>query len=100
MDPIGNRTITYTALPAAPPDEVLSQEWCTYRREAGRLLAEGREGKFVLIKGARVVAVHDTWDDAREAGLRLYLPEPFLVREIRSEEPLLRLRGYSLPCPG
>jgi hypothetical protein len=100
MNEVGRRTIHHTALPEAHPDDVLYQEWNSYRREAARLLAEGHEGKFVLIKGGQVIAVHGTWDAAREAGLRLYLLEPFLVQEIRSEEPILRLRGHSLPCPG
>ena len=65
-----------------------------------RLLAEGHEGKFVLIKGDRIVSLHDAWGAAREAGLRLNLLEPFMVHEVRSQEPLLRLRGYGLSCLG
>ncbi|HKB39171.1 MAG TPA: hypothetical protein VKD72_22215 [Gemmataceae bacterium] len=99
MTEVGSRTIPCSELPEARPGDVLSQEWDTYRREVARLLAEGHEGKFVLIKGGQVIAVHDTWDAAREAGLRLYLLEPFLVRQVCAQEPLLRLRGYSLPCP-
>jgi hypothetical protein len=100
MDEIRRRTIHHTELPEAPPGDVLSLEWNTYRREVGRLLAEGHAGKFVLIKGSQVVALYDAWDAALEAGHRLYLLEPFLVHEVRAEEPLLRVRGYSLPCPG
>jgi hypothetical protein len=100
MNEAGRRTISQTDLPEAGAADLLYAEWNTYRREAARLLAEGGEGKFVLIKGDQVVSLHDTWDIARQAGLRLYLLEPFLVHEIRSEEPILRLRGYSLPCPG
>jgi hypothetical protein len=91
-------TIHHTELPAARPGDVLAQEWETYRREVPRLLAEGHEGRFVLIKGQQVIAVYPTWAEAREAGLRLYLREPFLVRQVCIEEPLLRIRGYSLPC--
>lgn len=100
MNEAGRRTIPHTQLPEGRPGDVLHPEWSAYRREAARLLAEGHEGKFALIHGGRVLAVHDTWDAAREAGLRLFLREPFLVQPIRSEEPVLRLRGYSLPCPG
>ena len=41
-------TISCTELPAAQPGDVLSQEWDAYRREVGRLLAEGREHQFAL----------------------------------------------------
>jgi hypothetical protein len=100
MNEIETRTIHHTQLPAARPGEVLSVEWNTYRREAARLLAEGQAGKFVLIKGSQLVSLYGTWDAAREAGLRLYLMEAFLVHEVRAEEPVLRIRGYSAPCPG
>ena len=42
-------SIPHTELPAAKPCEELATEWNTYRREVGRLLAEGQDGKFVLI---------------------------------------------------
>ena len=99
MNEQGRRTIHYTELPPAQPGEPLAAEWETYRREAGRLLAEGREGRFVLIKGEEVISLYDTWDAARDAGLQRYLREPFLVHQVRAWEPLLRLRGYSLPWP-
>ena len=99
MDESGRRTIPHTELPEAGAGP-LREEWETYRREAPRLLAEGREGQFVVIKGDRIVSIHDGRGAAREAGLRLYLLEPFLVQQVRSEEPVLRLRGYNLPCPG
>jgi hypothetical protein len=84
------QTIHHADLPAAPSGAVLAQEWDTYRRELARLLAEGHEGRFVLIKGRQVLAVYDAWATAREAGLRLYLREPFLVRQVCAEEPVLR----------
>jgi hypothetical protein len=98
-DPAG-RTLHCTALPALAPGKVFQEEWNTYRREVARLLAAGREGQFVLIKGQHVIDVYDTWDAARVAGLGLSLTEPFFVKRILAEEPVLRLRGYGLPCPG
>ena len=41
--PIQRPTIHYTELPEDTPDSPLYQEWNTYRREVGRLLAEGHE---------------------------------------------------------
>src|SRR5947209_19608520 len=45
------RTISYTELPAPQPHSQLYREWNFYRREVGRLPAEGHEGRFILIKG-------------------------------------------------
>ena len=89
--------IHYTELPAAKPDDVLGREWNTYRREVGRLLSEGHAGRFVLIKGEEILGLYDTWDAARQVGLRRFLMQPFLVHEVRAEEPYLRIRGVNLP---
>jgi hypothetical protein len=89
-----------TALPELAPGEVLQEEWNTYRRGVAPLLAGGDEGRFVLIKGQHVIGVYDTWDAARVAGLERYAMEPFLVKRILAEEPLLRVRGYNRPCLG
>lgn len=91
-------TIHYTELPEARPGDVLFHEWNTYRREVGRLVAEGHERRFVLIKDDTIVGVYDTWDAARAEGLERYLLNPFFVKQILSREPLLRVRGYSMPC--
>src|SRR5207237_10365756 len=91
-------TIRHNKLPPAPAGSPLAIEWNTYCREVVRLLAEGQEGKFLLLKGEEILGVYDTWAAAREAGLKRYLLEPFLVQQIRAEEPVLRVRGYSLPC--
>ena len=98
LPPVECPTIHYTELPEASPDSALYQAWNTYRREVGRLLAEGQEGKYVLIKDDAVVGLFDTWDAAREAGLQHYLLSPFLVHQVQTREPVLRLRGYNLPC--
>jgi hypothetical protein len=99
VNEIARPTIRYTELPELAPGEVFRDEWDTYRREVSRLLADGQEGKFVLIKGRQIIGLYDTWDTARLAGLGLYLMEPFLVQKILSEESIFRTRGYSLPCP-
>jgi hypothetical protein len=91
--------IHYTQLPPAKPGEPLFQEWNTYRREVGRLLNDGQGGRYVLIKSDAVIGIYDAWDAAREAGLKRYLLEPFLVHPIRAEEPHVRVRGLNLPCP-
>jgi hypothetical protein len=97
--PVQLPTVHFTDLPEASPGEPLALEWNTYRREVGRLLTEGQEGKFVLIKDGTIIGLFDAWDAARAAGLHRYLLEPFLVHEVRAEEPYLRIRGLNFPWP-
>ena len=94
-----SRGVPYADLPEASPDQPLAQEWNTYRKQVGRLLAEGLAGKHVLIKGNDLVGTFETFDAALAAGVQRFLLGPFLVHEIREEEPNLRIRGVNLPWP-
>ena len=81
--------------PSAKSDEVVrvtgfGSTWAGY---AKKIWIEPFE------KESAIRVIYDTWDLAREAGLRLYLLAPFLVQRVCTVEPLLRLRGYGLPCP-
>jgi hypothetical protein len=93
------QTIHYTELPEPDVHSPLRQEWNTYRRDAGRLLAEGHAGKFVLIKDDAIEGIFDTWHAAHGEGLKRFLLQPMLVKQILAREPILRARGYNLPCP-
>jgi hypothetical protein len=88
--------IPYTNLPEASPDSPLFLEWNAYRREVGRLLAEGKEEQFVLIKGQHLVGLYVTEREAREHGGRLFPCQSFLVHQVRAQEPLLRCRSLGL----
>ncbi len=94
--PKGSSTIPWTELPPATPGSALEAEVETYRREVGRLLAEGQEGKYVLIKGAEIVGIYETWEEAQQVGLDRYLLEAHMVRPILSREPVLRVGYYRL----
>jgi hypothetical protein len=61
-------------------------------------LGDGQEGKFILIKGDSILGIFESWDAAREEGLKRFFLQPFLVQQVRADEPVLRIRGYSLPC--
>jgi hypothetical protein len=89
----------YTELPEAKPGEPLAEEWNTYRREVGRLLAEGQAGRHVLIQGREVLGAFDTEEEAYEEGRKRSPYGPFFVHPIRAEEPYLRIRGINLPWP-
>jgi hypothetical protein len=52
----------------AEHDAHFERELETYYRELPRLIAEGKDGKFAVIKGDQVVAVYDSWSECiREA---------------------------------
>lgn len=90
-------TIHYTELPPSRPGDTLAEEWETYRREVGRLLAEGNEGRYILIKGGEVIGIWDKREDALILGYQKFLLQPFLVHQIQERERLLRVR-YSRRC--
>ena len=60
--------IHYTQLPVDPPGKRGATEWNFYRGEVGRLLAEGHEGKYVLVKGAAIIGMWDTQEEAFRSG--------------------------------
>ncbi|MFO0927720.1 MAG: hypothetical protein U0736_11890 [Gemmataceae bacterium] len=93
-----SETIHYTQLPAAEAGSQIATEWDTYRREVGRLLREGHEGRFALIKGEQVIGLFATLEEARTAGYHRFLAQPFLIQQVRAHEPLYRHSRYQ-PCP-
>jgi hypothetical protein len=95
FDP-GPLTIHYTELPPSRPGSPLATEWDVYRREAGRLIEEGNEGRHVLIKNEEIIGIFDTHEAAMFEGYKRYLRGPFLVHEIQTREKLLRLRPWQL----
>jgi hypothetical protein len=99
LTPTEFKSVHYTALPSAMPGEAFAEEWNTYRQEVGRLLSEGQEGRYILIKGKQIIGICETWTQAREEGLKRYQSELFFVHEIRVNEPHLRVRGLNCCCP-
>src|SRR5260370_37785715 len=83
-------TIPYTELPEAKPGAPLFLEWNTYRREAGRLLAEGNEGRFVLIKGEEIIGIWPTREEAKAVSLQKYLMQPALIHQVQTQERIIR----------
>jgi hypothetical protein len=83
-------TIHYTELAEAKPDSPLYREWNFYRREVGRLLAEGNEGRHVLIKDEQIIGLWETHDEAMVEGYRRFLGQAFLVHQVQERERILR----------
>jgi hypothetical protein len=74
----------------------LATEWNFYLREIGRLLAEGHEGRWLLIKGQEIIGIWDTYEEASTAAAERYSRQPVFVHRILEYEPLIRpsLRWY------
>lgn len=86
--------IHFTKLGPARPDSTLATEWEVFRRELPRLLAEGHEGKYVLIKGEEIIGL---WDDERTAHLeavRRYPRQPFALQLVAEWQPLIVRAGH------
>jgi hypothetical protein len=82
--PLPAAMVHFTELVPASADNPLSREWNTYRREVARLLAQGGEGRHVLIKDEQVIGVCETHDAAMTAGYQRFPGQPFLVHRFRS----------------
>lgn len=65
----------------------LEQELKTYEREREKLLSEAK-GKFVLIKGDKIVGIYVSQEDALAEGYKRFGNEEFLVKEITQIEPI------------
>ena len=58
----------------------LEAEQATYDRELPNLLSQS--GKYVVIGGAEVVGVYDTYEDALKVGYDRFRLGPFLVKQV------------------
>jgi hypothetical protein len=77
--------------------DLLKQEWRTFQRERGRLLAEGHKGRFALVKGDELVGMYPDEDAALRAGYERFGLVSFMVKQIMAEEdePVYRVHPSS-----
>src|SRR5262249_25503484 len=87
--------IHYTQVKQPPPDTTVAKEWATYVREMPRWLAEGQEGRFVLIKGDEVIGLYDTRREALDVGRQRFGLVPIMIHGILEWELVLR-QGHLL----
>jgi hypothetical protein len=77
--------MTPTLPPGFPPElNSLATEIHTYFRELPRLLAEGEDGRVVVVKGDELFGVWDTYADAIQHGHDKFPGGKFLAQEINS----------------
>jgi hypothetical protein len=64
----------------------LEREICTYYRELPRLIAEGQEGRYALIRDDDLIRVFDTAEEADAAGHEMFGLERFMAQKIRAKD--------------
>ncbi|MBL8799087.1 MAG: hypothetical protein JNM56_34695 [Planctomycetia bacterium] len=85
------QTQARTSTPPPPAAELLAAELAAYQQELPRLLADGQEGRWVLIQGSEVAGIGDTFADAVQAGDERFGLTPFLVQRILAEKRPARI---------
>jgi hypothetical protein len=85
------------SLPEVEPGSLVVAEWALLRSALGRLLSEGSEGKFALVKSGHPITVWDTLHDAVQAGRLLYPQMPSLVQQVLPDLRGLRI-GHNRLC--
>lgn len=83
-------TIHWTELPEANPGSGIAAEWNLYRQQVGRLLQEGHEGRWILIKGEEIIGIWETEEEADEVRLQRFPMQDVLLRQILERERVLR----------
>jgi hypothetical protein len=91
------RAIHWTEL-TKDTDGPLMTEWNFYLREIGRLLAEGQENRWLLIKGENIVGIWDTRDEAFAVASERFFRQAVLVKQIVEWEPLIKLPTFMYRC--
>ena len=66
---------------------VLEEELKTYKKEKESLLSK-HAGKFVLIKGQKIIGLFVSKDDALKEGYKKFNNREFLVKQIMDIEPV------------
>lgn len=62
--------------------QMYEKEIATYVRELPRLLEDGEEGRFALIKGDEILSIWDTNGDAIQAGVEKFGLDPICVMKV------------------
>jgi hypothetical protein len=83
-------TIFHTQLPEDLSFDVAAENWNVYRHEVGRLLAEGHEGRWVLIKERTIIGIWDTEAEVKAIAAQRYLLQPVLIHQVCLEEKVVR----------
>ena len=82
----------------SPEMNLLSEE-TTYYRERREDLERQHPNRFVLIHGDRIHGAYDTKEMAIDAGYMLFGEDPYLVRKVGEDMPVISNPALSLGVP-
>lgn len=74
------------AVPLPENLKPLEREMRTYFRELPRLIAQGHEGRYALIRDDELLSIWDTLDEAATAGYDKFGLEHFMTQKIRPRD--------------
>ena len=82
-------SVHYTELTEDRSSDPAAEGWNVYVREVGRLIAEGNEGKWVVIAEGRLIGVYDTKGEAHCVTAPGKFKWPCTLKQIRVREELM-----------
>ena len=78
------------------PQLALEAEVAFFNANRERWIAEGFDLRWVSLKGKTVFGFYDSMADAYAAGVSKLGSEPFLVRQVRREDPTVIIKRSDL----
>jgi hypothetical protein len=78
---------------------LLAVELATFERELPRLLAQGEQDRWVVVRSTDILAICDTFDEALQAGYDRFPQAAFLVQQIKPEPATGRGPWQRTTCP-
>ena len=91
-------TIHHTELKEDLSDGPLARPWNVYVREVGKLLADGHEGKWVLIADEEIVGVFEDRREATILAYSTYRGRSPMIHQVSEAEPVYRLSSRITSC--
>ena len=82
-------SIHYTELTEDRSNDPAAQGWNVYVREVGRLIAEGNEGKWIVIAEGRIIGLYETRPEATCVTAGGKFSWPCILKQIKVQEPLM-----------
>ena len=94
-------TVPFELLPELKTNHPLHRAWNTYRRVAQECLSNGLEGVWLVLKDDQVLGVYPAARLACQAiATEVDDPAaPFLIKQVRKDEPVTTLTRLELSCP-
>ncbi len=81
-------SVHYSELKENRSSDPAAEGWNVYVREVGRLLAEGNEGKWVVIAEGRLIGVYETKGEGHVVIAKGHFTWPAALYQVRSQHPV------------